>query len=140
LDLDALEAIAASYSPDGRLFAVASDLGNARVWDAAIWKPVVTLGGFLNGAHAVSFSPDGKRLAVASDGKEAVRLWDTEGWQDVFTLEAKGTGFSGLAFSPDGNSIVWGNWISDRTTLYAWRAPSWAEIDAAEGKEGSTAR
>ncbi len=132
LDLDALEAVAVSFSPDGKLLAVASDLGYARVWDAATWKPVVTLGGFLNGAHSVSFSPDGKRLAVASDGKEAVRLWDTEGWQDVFTLEGEGTGFSGLAFSPDGNSIVWGNWSSTGTTLYVWRAPSWAEINAAE--------
>ena len=131
VDLDALEAVSAGFSADGKLFAVASDLGYARVWDTATWRQVATLGGFLNGAHSVNFSPDGKRLAIASDGKEAVKLWDTDSWQDVFTLEAQGTGFQGAWFSPDGNAIVWGN----STALCLWQAPSWAEINAAEAKE-----
>jgi WD40 repeat protein len=136
MDLDILEAVSAGFAPDGKVFAAASDLGYARVWDAATWRPMATLGGFLNGAHSVSFSPDCKRLAIASDGKEAVKLWDTDSWQDVFTLEAQGTGFQGAAFSPDGNSIAWGN----LTTLYVWRAPSWADIAAAEAKETTVAR
>lgn len=130
VDLDVLEAPSASFSPGGKLFAVASHLGYARVWDTATWRQVATLGGFLNGAESVNFSPDGKRLAIASVGKEAVKLWDTDSWQDVFTLEAQGTGFMGVWFSPDGNTIAWGN----RTTIYVWRAPPWAEINAAEAK------
>jgi eukaryotic-like serine/threonine-protein kinase len=135
LVLDALEAVSAGFSPDGMLFAVASNLGHARVWETATWRPVATLGGFLNGAHSVSFSPDGRRLAIASDGKEAVRMWDTDSWQDVFTLEAQGTGFQGAWFSPDGNAIIWGS----QTTLYVWRAPSWEQIAAAEAKETTRA-
>ena len=131
IELDALEAVAAGFAPDGKHFAVASDLGFARVWDAATWKPVANLGGFLNGAHTVNFSPDGKRLAIASDNKEAVKLWDTEGWQDVFTLEGQGTGFQGAGFSPDGNTVAWGC----QTMLYLWLAPSWEEIATAEAKE-----
>ena len=131
VDLDILEAIDASYSPDETLLAAASRLGYARVWDAASWKPVATLGGFLNATTTVSFSPDGKRLAVSSDGNEAVKLYETDGWQNVFTLEGQGTGFQGAGFSPDGNAIVWGN----GTTLYLWRAPSWEEITAAEVKD-----
>ncbi|HEV2436935.1 MAG TPA: hypothetical protein VG077_13130 [Verrucomicrobiae bacterium] len=131
VDLDALEAVDAWFSPDGKLFAVASDLGYARVWDTATWRQVANLGGFLNGVHSVGFSPDGKRLVTASDGQEAVKLWDTDSWQDVFTLKAQGTGFHGAWFSPDGNTIAWKN----STTLCLWRAPSWAEINAAEVKE-----
>jgi WD40 repeat protein/serine/threonine protein kinase len=131
VELDALETVAAGYSPDGKRFAVASDLGFARVWDAATWTQVANLGGFLNGAHTVNFSPDGKRLAISSDNKEAVKLWDTDGWQDVFTLEGEGTGFQGASFSPDGNTLGWGN----QTMLYLWRAPSWEEIATAEAQE-----
>jgi hypothetical protein len=131
--------VRAAFSPtepllaytSGKLFAVASDLGHARVWDAATWRPLATLGGFLNGAHSVSFSRDGRRLAIASDGKEGVRIWDTDSRQDVFTLEAPGTGFQGAWFSPDGNTIIWENVAA----LCVWRAPSWEQIAAAEAKE-----
>ena len=129
-NLDVLEAVAVGYSPDGKLFAVGSSMGYARVWDAATWKPVTTFGGFLNGTKGLGFSPDGQRLAVASNGQEAVRLYDTDSWQDVLTLEGAGYG-EGASFSPDGNALVWQN----TTTLYLWRAPSWAEIHAAEAKE-----
>ncbi len=50
LHMDTLESSAAAFSPDGRLFAISSDLGFGRVWDAATWRQAVTLGGFLNGA------------------------------------------------------------------------------------------
>jgi WD40 repeat protein len=131
VELEALETVAASYSPDGKLFAMASDLGYARVWNPVAWGQVATLGGLLNGAHTVDFSPDGKRLAIASDNKEAVKLWDTDSWQDVFTLQGQGTGFQGSWFSPDGNTIGWGS----QTMIYLWHAPSWAEINAAEAQD-----
>jgi eukaryotic-like serine/threonine-protein kinase len=129
-NLDILEAGSGIYSPDGRLFAVSSSLGFARVWNAVSWKPVATLGGFLNGTKSVNFSPNGKRLAVASNGREAVRLYDTDSWQDVFTLKGQGFGLD-TSFSPDGNTLVW----QSETALYLWRAPSWAEIHAAEAKD-----
>ncbi len=129
LNLDAPETDVGVFSPNGKLFAVPSSMGFARVWETAAWKPVETLGNFLNGVHGVNFSPDGQRLAIAGHDKEAVRLCDTESWQDVFTLEADG-GFANTAFSPDGNTLVWG-----AKTVYLWRAPSWAEIKAVEAKE-----
>ena len=130
-ELNFLEPIGAIFSPDGKLLAVADQMGFARVLDATTWQTVATSGGFLNAPHGVWFSPDSKRLAIASDDKEAVRLCDTESWQDVFTLEAPGTGMQGTEFFPDGNTIAWVN----QTTAYVWRAPSWAEINAAEAQD-----
>ena len=135
--LEALESTAADFSPDGKLFAVASDMGYARVWNTATWQQVATLGGVLNGVNSASFSVDGKRLVIASNGNEAVKLYDTESWQEVFTLGASGTGFKGAMFSPDGNTIVWGNQTGD---VFIWSAPSWAEIAAAEAKEKAESR
>jgi WD40 repeat protein/serine/threonine protein kinase len=132
LNLDILEGASASFSPDGKWFAVASDLGFARVWNTANWQPVATAGGFLNGAHSVAFSPDNQRLAIGSGGQEAVKLFEPESWQNVFTLEAPGTDFYQLAFSPDGNTL---GWLNQENVLYLWRAPSWAEINAAEAKD-----
>jgi hypothetical protein len=135
--LEALESTAANFSPDGKLFAVATDMGYARVWNTATWQQVATLGGVLNGVNSASFSPDGQRLVIASNGNEAVKLYDTESWQEVFTLEALVTGFKGAMFSPDGNTIIWGNQAGD---VYIWSAPSWDEIAAAEMKETGTSK
>jgi WD40 repeat protein len=135
LPLAAVEATAGSFSSDGSLFVIASDMGYARVWNTASWQEVATLGGVLMGMNSANFSADGKRLVIASNGLEAVKLFDTESWQEEFTLGALGTGgqgFNGTKFSPDGNSILWGNNAGD---LYIWRAPSWEEIAAAEARE-----
>ncbi|MGD0541203.1 MAG: WD40 repeat domain-containing protein, partial [Tepidisphaeraceae bacterium] len=131
-DIDILEGSGVVYSPDGKLFAVASDLGFARIWDSATWGQVATVGGFLNGAHAVCFSPDGNRLVIGGGGKEALKLCDTQSWQDVLTLEGDGTDRRNLAFSSDGNDI---GWLNASNVLQIWQAPSWDQIAAAEAKQ-----
>jgi WD40 repeat protein/serine/threonine protein kinase len=136
-NLDFLEGDDAAFSPDRRLFAVASHIGYARVWDTSTWKEPTTLRGYLVGLCSVTFSPDGRRLATGSDKQEALRLWDTESWQDVLTLEGDGASFGVTAFSPDGNTIGSMNYTG---TLHLWRAPSWDEIHAAEAKDKMTAQ
>jgi WD40 repeat protein/serine/threonine protein kinase len=127
--LDILEAGGAAFSPDGRLLAVTSHLGYFRVWNAASGREEVTLAPAIGG---VAFSPDGKRLA-ADDGA-GVLLWDTDSWQNVLTLQGSGAGYvySSIAFSSDDNIIGALNLVG---TLNLWRAPSWAEIHAAEAKD-----
>jgi len=77
----------------------------------------------------MAFSPDGKRLVTASSGGQAVQLWDTESWQDVLTIEGQGASHNSTAVSPDGNTI---GTLDATGVLQIWRAPSWAEINAAE--------
>ncbi len=129
---DLLESVDAAFSPDGNLLAVASELGFAQVYHRPAWQPATRLGGWLLSPHSVAFSPNGKRLAVGGDGAEAVKLWDTGSWQQVLTLNAQGSLFRSTAFSADGNAI---GSLTAQGTLNIWRAPSWAEIEAAEQRK-----
>jgi WD40 repeat protein len=119
-----------TFSPDGKLFAVASTSGGfARLWETATQREMATFKDFLLGVHSVAFSPDGKRLAAGSNGQEAIKLWDIESHQELISLEGQGSIFYPTAFSPDGNLLGSRNLNG---VLHFWRAPSWAEIAEAE--------
>jgi WD40 repeat protein/tRNA A-37 threonylcarbamoyl transferase component Bud32 len=122
----------AAFSPDGTLFAAASELGLVCLWQTTNWQEARRLRGVLLGFHSVAFSPDGSRLATGSNGREAVKLWDTRSYQELLTLEGQGPVFNPTAFSADGNVVGSMNAMG---TLHLWRAPPLAEIDAAQAKE-----
>lgn len=131
LDISRVADIA--FAPDGRSFAAASEQGFGRMWDTATLRELATFRGFLLGVHAVTFSPDGRRLALGSNGREAVKLWDLTSGQELLTLEGEGSLFHPICFSPDGNLL---GALNSSGTLHLWRAPSWAEIEAAEKQTG----
>jgi WD40 repeat protein len=120
---------AGSFSPEGKLFAIGGWGRAARLWEMATRKEVATLSDFLGSVWSAAFSPDTRRLATGSGGREAIKLWDVESHQEVLTWEGQGPLFDSTAFSPDGNIIGSSN---SRGVLHLWRAPSWAEIEAAE--------
>ena len=122
-----------AVSPDGQILATTASDAYVKLWSVATgepWKPS-TLRGNLLSMHAVVFSPDGTRLATGGNGKEAVKLWDLTTGQEVVTLEGTGMLFEFARFSPDGNLIAATNVYGQ---AHVWRAPSWAEIEAAERK------
>jgi WD40 repeat protein len=133
LPLNNMEGWTVAFSPDGTRLAISCGLGYARVWDTATWQEQATLHGFLEGVISAVFSPDGQRLATGSSKPdEALKLWDVASWQELLTLEGAGSLFYLTAFSPDGNTV---GALSSDGILNVWRAPSWAEINAAEAKE-----
>jgi WD40 repeat protein/tRNA A-37 threonylcarbamoyl transferase component Bud32 len=132
--LDVLEPSGVGFDPSGKLLAIASLLGYARVWDTGSWREVATLRGFLNSVVSMAFSPDGNRLATGEGAQgEAIKIWAVDSWQDVLTLHAEGNLFNEATFSPDGNAI--GVVTEDQRVLHVWQAPSWDQIAAAEAKQ-----
>ena len=84
------------------------------------------LHGHLNAAFGVAFSADGRRLISTCGGREAVKLWDVGTRQELLTLAGTGSLLYDAAWSADGDVIGAG------VPWQIWRAPSFAEIDAAE--------
>jgi WD40 repeat protein len=118
-----------AFSPDGKLFAAASDFGLAKVWETASRREVASIRSVLLGMHSLAFSPEGRRLAIGGNGAEAIKLWDLNSRHELLSLAASGTMFNATAFSSSGN--VLGS-LNREGVLHLWRAPSWAEIETAE--------
>jgi len=123
------------FSPDGRkLFSTSFD-GSTRLWDVFGRRELATLRGHLGMAWGPALSPDGRRLATGGDSpKDAVKLWDLAAQRELLSLQGEGQYFIHLTFSPDGNMLAA---VSFDGIAHLWRAPSWAEIEAAE--KGQTA-
>ena len=124
----------AAYSPDGKLLLVSSRRSYLRFYDAASFREVATLGGFMFSAGAVAFSPDGRRMATGGTAIEAMTVWDFDGRERLLTLGTD-AGLGGTRFSADGNVLAGAN----ASSVYFWRAPSWAEIEAAERQSAAKA-
>ena len=125
---------AASFSSDGRLFAFGGWGENAvRLFETATAKEVGKLLGIQGQLFGLGFSSDATRFMIGYGGhegsQEIVTLHDMERHEKLLSLEGRGSLFEALAFSPDGNVLAACN---SRGVLHLWRAPSWAEIEAAE--------
>jgi eukaryotic-like serine/threonine-protein kinase len=119
----------AAFTPDGCILATGGEEGMAKLWDLTTKRELATLKGHLRSIWALDISPDGSRLATSVGGTESVKLWDMNTHQELITLASESVIIPGLAFSPDGNKIIGRD---DQGRLQIWRAPSWAEIEAAE--------
>ena len=104
-------ALAAAYSADGKLLAVAGDGNEVLVRDARTLAPVRELrtppGGFVQG---LAISPDGKRIAAgafipdASEAPGRLQIWDLQtGKQVARPIEIAAVD---LAFSPDSRLLA----------------------------------
>ncbi|HEY1111832.1 MAG TPA: protein kinase, partial [Opitutaceae bacterium] len=131
LKLDLRDNIRGDFSPDGRLLAASSTLGYARVWDARTFEERALLSGFILAVNEVKFSPDSRRLITSGRGGEALMLWDTVSFELLLSLDVPGKSVGRMSFSQDGN--VLGAGVAPGWYLLFWRAPTWAEIAAAEG-------
>ena len=122
-----------AVSPGDGLVASSNDAGQIRLFDPAKGELIETIHGHLNSAGGIAFSPDGRRLISASGGRETVKLWDVGTRQELLTLTGIGGYLDAASWSDDGDVILCG------PPWQAWRAPTWAEIAAAEAKDPASA-
>jgi len=124
-----------AFSGDGSRVASVSPYGTVALLDPSSFKLIAAFKGHMQGAHGAAFSPDGRRLATGGGtGRDAVKLWDLSTHRELMTLPGQGSVFLFVVFSPDGRSLAA---CSKEGKLHLWRAPSWAEIEAAEKRSES---
>jgi WD40 repeat protein len=79
--------LALSISPDAKLIAVGSAVGDVRIYNLDTGDPVASCSGQQGGIYALQFYPDSRRLAAAGfDG--TVRVYDTTGKMETAFVPA----------------------------------------------------
>jgi WD40 repeat protein len=118
-----------AFSPDGRTFACSTQRGVVGLWDADGQTPPTIIPRTTQELWHLGFSTDGTRLIVSGKrGSDAVRLLDLASQRFVATLAAEPDVYWSSGMSADNNTVFA---VGERSALL-WRAPSWAEIEAAE--------
>ncbi|MBI4660960.1 MAG: protein kinase [Verrucomicrobia bacterium] len=117
-----------AVSADGRKLVTVGYDARARLWDVGAKKEMAKLPRTLNAFSDVAFSQDGSRLAMtASEYEGSIKIVDIETGLEVATVKSLG-GVSSAKFLPDGDGLA----AFGGNSLFVWRAPSFAEIDAVE--------
>jgi WD40 repeat protein len=127
-ELGIVDVVDVAISLTGKLFAVASLDGYAQIWEIASQHLLATVNNQPS-MWSVTFSPNGTRLMTTRGGAKALTLWDMQSQRELWSLDAEGGRFGVPRFSPDGCLLGCQN---SEGVLYIWRAPSRAEIEAAD--------
>lgn len=126
-DFRAHEHVAAGLAldTDGRLATSSAD-GTVGLWDLAAKRKISSYGKSPLGYRSVTFSRNSKRIAAASGGGP-VHVWDVSSAQEVARIKSTEPVLN-VRFAADDQTLV----LTTRNQLSLFRAPTLAEIEAAE--------
>jgi hypothetical protein len=96
-----------AMTTDGKRFASGSWDGQARIWDVATGKTLLTIpyGGLY--VHAVAFSPDGELLATGGNDKQGyLKIWNSHTGALVRTITGHTDDVLSVVFSKDGRRLL----------------------------------
>jgi len=102
---------AIALSPDGKLLAIRSYVGQLYLWDTrgkqlrSLGEPGAIPMQLLPQVSCVAFSPDGKFL-VDGGNIGSARLWDVANRKEAYSLEGDPDDLLAAAFSPDGKILA----------------------------------
>lgn len=120
-----------TVSPNGRWVGTGSDTGIVSIYDMETLTRNPNLVRGSSAVYGLDFSADSRSLISGFKGSEAVKVWQVETGQELLVFPADEYAISRLSFVEEGNTILAGS--SGRTNSWQlWRAPTWAEINAAE--------
>ena len=102
------------FSPNGERALTGAIGGKLTLWDAASWRPLLSVNGYA--VNSVAFSPDGARFVAAGGW---MTLWDAATGQLLRKLERSTLAYLSVAFSPDGTRVLTG---SNDKTAKLWDA------------------
>lgn len=117
------------FSPDGRLFATASDDSSVIVWQVSDGSQVRKIEGSMGGFTNVDFSPNNLLLAAGSwDG--VVGLWQLSDGNLLRTLQGNQSGVRDVEFSPDGKLLA--SALEDNTII-VWQVSDGSMLHTLQG-------
>ena len=123
-----------SFSPDGRLLAVANYNGRVALWDPDSGKLVKKLKKHSKVIMTMAFTPDGTKLVTGDFGGKAF-VWDVATGKRLWSLEGHEDPVCSVACSPDGKLIASSSWDQK---LYLWDAETGQRIRSAKYEEVDT--
>jgi len=115
-----------ALDPDGLRLATSSADETVGLWDLTTRRKLGSYGKSSLGYRCVSFSRDGKRIAAAA-GEGSVKVWDVASGREVARFKSTER-VQSVRFAADDRTLI----ISTANQLSLFRAPTFAEIDAAE--------
>jgi WD40 repeat protein len=118
-----------SFSPDGKLLAVAGLQGSLQLWDVQRRTLFHTFAREKNTIHAVAFSPDGKTIAAGIE-KGPTRLWDVETGKEKGTLPHLRDA-SAVAFAPHTRQVA----TAHNETTVLWDTTTFQPIASFKGED-----
>ena len=125
-----------ALSPDGRILAAGDFEGTVRLWAVDSGREIAVLRGHTANLRRITFSPDGKTV-VTTARDHTIKFWNAATHREVLTLEQPDLQRRPTLFSPDGTILAIGSLATEQPYVRLWRAPSLAEIDAAESAKNA---